>query len=47
MTGSMAEKNICLPNREKMMMKLMRSQLENIVKSKVMKNETTYQYLKK
>ena len=36
-TGTMAENNICLPNNKKMMMKFMRSRLENIMKSEVMK----------
>ena len=37
MTGSMAAKIICIPNRKKLMMKLMWLRLENIMKSKVMK----------
>ena len=37
MIGAMSEKNICLTNRKKMVTKLMQSQLENIMKMKVMK----------
>ena len=37
MTGAMAPKIIFLPNSKTMMTKLMLSQLENIMKSKVMK----------
>ena len=37
---------IFIPNSKQMMMKLMQSQLKNTKKSKVMKNETTYQYKK-
>ena len=34
MTGVMEEKMICLQNREKMMIELMQSRLENIMKRK-------------
>ena len=44
MIGAMAGKMIFLPNRKTMMMDLVQSRLENIIKSKVMKNKTTYQY---
>ena len=47
MTGATTEKLICLPKRKIMMMKLMRSQLENIVKSKVMKKQNNLPVLKK
>ena len=40
MMGVMAEKIICIPNRKKSMMNLMQSRLENIMKSKVIKNPT-------
>ena len=40
----MAEKNTCPPKGKMIIMKLMQSQLENIIKIKVMKNEATYQY---
>ena len=40
MTGAMVAKFICLPNREKIMMKLMWSLLENVMKNKVMKKYT-------
>ena len=40
-TGEMAEIIICLPNSKPIMMKLMWSLLKNIIKSKVMKIETT------
>ena len=36
-TGTMAEKNTCPPKGKMIIMKLMQSQLENIMKSKVMK----------
>ena len=37
----MAEKMICLPNSKTIMMKLMQSRLENIMKSKVMREAET------
>ena len=42
MTVAMSLKMSCLPNRTTMMMKLIQSRLENILRSKVMKK--TYQY---
>ena len=44
MTGAMAANINCLTKRKTMMMKLMRSPLENMMKIKVTKNETTYQF---
>ena len=41
MTGVTEEKMIYLPNRETIMMRLMRSGLETFIKSKVMKKKTT------
>ena len=37
MTREMAARMICITNRKMMMMKLMHSLLENIMKSKIMK----------
>ena len=37
MTGAMAEKMICLPNRKTMIENLMQSLLENVMRSKVTK----------
>ena len=37
MTGSIAENLICLPSSITVMMKLMKSRLQNMMKSKVMK----------
>ena len=47
MIGAMKAQMVCLPNRKTMMMKLMKSWLENMMKSKVIKNITTNQYPQK
>ena len=39
MKVSMSEKNICLPNGKTMILDLIQSQLENIMKSKVIKKQ--------